>query len=151
LEGGFCYQGDDVNHIRDQMKEAIGATAEALDETFTLVDHDTPPVSTEYLFALYGADFIVDEDLDVFYVEAQSVPGGLTNKFNDSIELWRSLLRPMINVVEEIAIKQETNGKANILPLESLDDYSIVCAGDWRYRYQGYKRPKNKKGCKEVY
>lgn len=141
---------DPVEHVRNQMKEAIGATAEAFKDTFTLVDPDTPPVSTENLFALYGADFIIDEDLDVFYVEAQSVPGGMTDKFDYRIELWRSLLWPMINVVEEIAIKQETDGKANLLPLESLDDYSIVYAGDWRYRYQGYKRSNNKKGCKEL-
>jgi hypothetical protein len=44
---------DPVKHVRNQMKEAIGVTAEAFEETFTLVDPDTPPVSTKYLFALY--------------------------------------------------------------------------------------------------
>ncbi len=124
------------------MKEAICATAEAFKDMFTLVDSDTPPVSTKNRFALYGADFIINEDLYVFYVEAQSVPGGTTDKFDYRIELWRSLLRPMINVIEEIAIKQETNCKANLLPWEYT--------GDWRYRYQGYKRSNNKKGCKEL-
>ncbi|KAL3808172.1 hypothetical protein ACHAXA_009859 [Cyclostephanos tholiformis] len=140
---------DPVKHVRNQMKEAIGATAEAFKETLTLVDPNTPPVTTENLFALYGADFIVDEDLDVFYVEAQSVPGGLTDTYDYRVELWRSLLRPMINIVEEIAIKQENDGRANLLPLESLEDYIIVYAGNWRYRYQGYKRSTNKKGCKQ--
>ena len=132
------------------MKEAICTTAEAFKDTFTLVDSDTPPVSTKNWFALYGADFIINEDLYVFYVEAQSVPGGTTDKFDYRIELWQSLLRPMINVIKEIAIKQEADGKANLLPLESLDDYSIVYTGDWRYRYQGYKQSNNKKGCKEL-
>jgi hypothetical protein len=139
--------GDPVRHVRNQMKEAIGATAEAFKETMTLSDADTPPVTTENLFALYGADFIIDEDLDVYYVEAQTVPG-LGDGYDFRIELFRTLLRPMINIVEEIAVKQEKDAKANILPIESLEGYDVVYAGDWRYRYEGYKRSKDKRGCK---
>jgi hypothetical protein len=137
---------DPVRHVRNQMKEAIGATAEAFKETLTLADPDTPKVTTENLFALYGADFIIDDDLDVYYVEAQTVPG-LGDSYDFRIELFRSLLRPMIAIVEEIAAKQESDAKANILPLESLNGYEVVYAGDWRYQYKGYERSKNKKGC----
>jgi hypothetical protein len=139
--------GDPVVHVRNQLKEAISATAAAFKDVLTLRGPKNVTVTTENLFGFYGADFIIDEDLDVYYVEAQ-VTTGLGDGYDYRVELFRGLFRPMVKIVEEIAMKQETNAKGNILPIESLGDWEIVYAGDdWRYQYKGYERSKNKPGC----
>ena len=54
----------------------------------------------------------------------------------------------MVNMVEEISLKQAANPKGNILPLATMADYELVYAGDdWRYEYHDYKRSDDKKGC----
>ncbi|CAB9497136.1 polyglycylase TTLL10 [Seminavis robusta] len=139
--------GDDpVRHVRNQIKEALSATVEAFKDSLTGKTEDTK-VTTENNFAFYGSDFIIDADLDVYYLEAQSSPG-LGQSLDFRIDMFRSLFRPMVNIVEEIADKQEKDAKANLLPIESLGDYEIIYAGDdWRYEFKGYKRRKDKKGC----
>jgi hypothetical protein len=139
--------GDPVRHVRNQIKEAISATAAAFKDSLTLTGPKHLNTTTENLFAFYGADFIIDADLDVYYVEAQVSPG-LGEGYDYRIELFRSLFRPMVNIVEEIALKQEKDAKGNLLPIESLGGWEIVYAGEeWRYQYKGYERSKNKPGC----
>jgi hypothetical protein len=101
------------------------------------------------LFAVYGADFIVDADLDVWYVEAQASPG-FGESYDYRVDLFRELYRPMVDIVEEIARKQVADARANLLPLSTLGGWEIVYAGDWMYTYKGYERdaPDNKKSCK---
>jgi hypothetical protein len=135
---------DPVRHVRNQLKEAISTTVEAFKDVFLLTKY--PNVTTENLFALYGCDFIIDRDLDVYYVEAQDGPQ-MKDTHDFRVDLYRRMLRPMINIVEEIAIKQEKDAQANLLPLKSLGEWEVVYAGDWRYRFEGYERSKNKKGC----
>ena len=164
--------GDPVKHVRNQMKEAIGALSEAFKDNLSGKNFDHE-VTTENLFALYGADFIIDQDLDVWFVEAQAAPG-MGDGYDYRVQLFRQLLRPMINIVEEIATKQETAPNTNLWPLKSLEDYHLVYAqsearadgsktgggtrgnrGDsfdgntyyYRYTYEGYERSHNKKGC----
>ena len=143
---------DPVQHVRNQMKEAISATAAAFVDAFTLNGPTNRTVTTENLFALYGSDFVIDADLDVYMLEAQVSPG-LGSSYDFRIDLFRSLFRPMINIVEEIANKQTADAKANILPLETLDGWEVVYAkgqgekNTWRYEFEGYERSKTKKGC----
>jgi len=58
-------------------------------------------------------------------------------------------MAPLIDTVEEINMKQEADGQANILPLQKLGGWEVVYAGydDWQYTYDGYKRSPNKKSC----
>ncbi|CAB9507540.1 polyglutamylase TTLL5 [Seminavis robusta] len=138
--------GDDpVRHVRNQIKEAISAIVEAFKDSLTEKKKDTP-VTTENLFAFYGSDFIIDADLDVYCLEAQTVPG-LGQGTDFRIDVFRKLFRPVVNIVEEIADKQEKDAKANLLPIKSLEDYEIVYADGWRYQFKGYERQKDKKGC----
>ena len=52
----------------------------------------------------------------------------------------------MVDLVEEIAIKQETNPKGNLFPLEKLGKYEVVYAGDqWQYKYNEYHRHRGKR------
>ena len=118
--------GDPVLHVRNQIKESISALALSFKDNLQYKDSDVE-VTTENLFALYGADFIIDQDLDVYFIEAQAAPG-MGDGYDYRIELFRGLFRPMINIVEEIAMKQETSPKENLFPLKSLGDYDVVYA-----------------------
>jgi hypothetical protein len=162
--------GDDpVRHVRNQLKEAISTTAAAFRDVLLLNSTTTTTtkkgktttkkkgttknkggtttnVTFENLFGFYGADFIIDADLDVFYVEAQASPG-MGQKQDFRIDVFRRLFRPMVRLIEEITLKQEKDPQANLWPLENLGDWEVVYGGDWRYRYTGYQRSKEKAGC----
>jgi hypothetical protein len=80
-------------------------------------------------------------------MEAQASSGIHGEQFDYRIDMFRELFRPMVEIVKEIHLKQETDGHANILPLQSLGGWEIVYAGDWQYSYDGYERPGNEKEC----
>jgi hypothetical protein len=137
---------DPVEHVRRQIKEAIATTVAAFaNVTF---GKDPRPLVPENLFAFYGADFVVDNDLDVWFIEVQASPGfGETYDFR--VDMFRDLFRPMVAIVEEITMKQVADGQANLLPLKApLGAWEMVYAGDWQYEYKGYERSKDKKSCR---
>jgi hypothetical protein len=113
--------GDDpVRHVRNQLTEDFGTTVEAFKDVFLLKQKQHyPPIRTENPFSFYGCDFIIDADLDVYYVEAQDGPQ-MKETHDFIIDLYRHMLRPMVNLVEEIAVKQANNATANLLPLQNL-------------------------------
>ena len=61
------------------------------------------------------------------------------------VELNNIVHIEMIDIVGEITEKQE-RGK-RIFPLKSQKNLEIIYDDGWVYHYDGYKRPKNKKGC----
>jgi len=138
---------DPVQHVRKQMKEAIGTLYAAFRGVFGFGPEHSPKDSgPENLFGVYGADFVIDKDLDVHFLEAQAGPG-FGERYDYKIELFRDIYRPVPAIVEEIALKQQANASGNILPLTTLGGYEIVFAGDWQYKYKNYKRAATKKKC----
>jgi hypothetical protein len=138
---------DPVVHVRSQIKEAIGTFVAAFkDVTFGGPGGSNQTVHMENLFAFYGCDFIIDADLDVWFIEAQSSPG-LAEIYDDMIDMLRDLFRPMVDIVEEITAKQQNDAQANLLPLQKLGAWEVVYAGDWAYTYSGYQRSTSKKSC----
>jgi hypothetical protein len=135
---------DPVQHVRNQMKEALGTMVSAfMDVSF---GNSPKNVTPENLFSFYGADFVIDKDLGVWFIDAQMSPGfGIA--VDHKVELLGELFRPMVDLVEEIHLKQEADPQANILPLKGLGEWEIVYAGDWQYTYEGYERSLSKKGC----
>jgi len=167
-------RGDPYLHVRNQMKQSIAETVAAFyydtfgqslkqQELMTPHHHRNrnnnmqqstlqPP---ENVFALYGADFVIDNDLDVWYVEAQNGPG-LEEEFDFRVEMHRELIRGTIDMVEEIQMKLQDDPTKNVLPLKSqAEGWDIVYAGNtdeppeqhWMFRYKDYTRFKKKKGC----
>lgn len=100
----------------------------------------------------YGIDFILDNDLDVWYIESQDAPA-FGEEFGFRVALHQELLQSTIDIVDEIQRKQETNPTSSILPLKNQGGWDVVYAGDgkedWMYQYEGYHRSKNKKECME--
>lgn len=136
-------------HIRKQIKLSIAQTVGAFrNRTFGNADDVTVAADNQY--SMYGADFVIDKDLDVWYVEAQAGPG-MEEEFDFRVELHRDLLRSKIDIVDEVQ-RKNINGES-ILPLSSSTGWEVVYAetGDsnqkWMFEYEDYRRLRNKKGC----
>lgn len=101
-------------------------------------------------YSLNGADFVLDNDLDVFYIEAQEAPG-LEEEFDFRVELHRDLWRPLIMTVAEIQDKLENDPTKSVLPLQNLGKWEIIYAASdvdqWAFEYKGYKRADIKPTC----
>ena len=136
---------DPVQHVRNQFKTAISQTAATFKDV-TLGNDVGRRNKAENAYQHNGADFVIDNNLDVWYIEAQAGPG-MEEEWDFRVEMHADLLRSMIDTVEEIQLKQEADPKANLLPLTKLGNWEIVYAGDWQYHYEGYQRPVEKSKC----
>lgn len=140
-----------VVHVKKQMMESIGTLYAAFKDVF-----GTPPVpgsnshGPDNFFAVYGCDFIIDNDLDVYFIESQASPGFGRTEMESRVDIFRRIYRPLPGIIEAIALAQEANASANIMPILTrpvLGDYELVYAGDWQYKYLTYQRPSTKKPC----
>jgi hypothetical protein len=101
-------------------------------------------LTAENGFGFYGADFILDNDLDVWLIEPQK-GCGMDEDYDFRIEMHDRLFRGMVDTLEEVWQKQES-GKP-ILPLTNTGKWEVIYANGWKYTYKGYKRSKNKRTC----
>lgn len=63
---------DPVSHVRNQFKESIGMLVDAFKgKTFKT----GKPLAAEDAFEFYGADCVIDNDLDLWMIEAQDDTG----------------------------------------------------------------------------
>jgi Tubulin-tyrosine ligase family len=63
---------DPAAYVKNQFKESIGMLVDAFrDKTF----QTGPPLAAEDAFEFYGADCVIDNDLDVWMIEAQDDTG----------------------------------------------------------------------------
>mmetsp|Transcript_11394 Transcript_11394/g.32243 ORF Transcript_11394/g.32243 Transcript_11394/m.32243 type:complete len:400 (+) Transcript_11394:739-1938(+) len=132
---------DPMVHVRNQVKQALGQLAAAFREpTFNTA---SLPFA-ENGFGIYGADFILDQDLDAWFIEPQG-GCGLDEDWQFRIDMHNSIFGSMGNVVEEVVDRQERG--LTLDHLESLGAYEVVYNDGWMYKYQGYERSQNKKGC----
>ena len=142
---------DPVQHVRKQMMESIGTLFAAFKDVFGIPpDPKSFSYGPENFFGVYGADFIIDNDLDVYFIESQASPGFGSMDYDYRIDIFRRIYRPLPGIVETIALAQQANASVNILPLltpSALGDYELVYAGDWQYKYKNYQRPSTKKRC----
>mmetsp|Transcript_13023 Transcript_13023/g.19166 ORF Transcript_13023/g.19166 Transcript_13023/m.19166 type:complete len:522 (-) Transcript_13023:112-1677(-) len=131
---------DPLDHVRNQVKQALGEMAAA----FQKVTFNADQISSENGFAFYGGDFIIDWDLDVFFIEPQH-GCGLDEDHQFRVEMHNSLFTEMIDASYEVWQRQEMGlGLDN---LQHTGGYEVVYNDGWMYEYKGYERNQNKKGC----
>jgi hypothetical protein len=157
---------DPVSHVRNQFKEAIGTTAAVFKDTsfnskkmskllgcshniHWLIPRKAHAyfsyvVDTQNGIGFYGADFILDQDLDVYFLEPQ-MGCGMDEDWNFRVEMHDQMFRTMVDVLDEIIGKQEKG--ENLLPLKSIGKWQVVYADGWIFKYEGYKRSNHKKDC----
>jgi len=131
---------DPVGHVRNQFKQAIAETAAAFrDKSF-----NSKNMVEENGIAFYGADFILDQDLDVYYLEPQ-MGCGLDEDYNFRVVMHDQMFRTMVDILGEI-LKREEKGES-LLPLKQIGKWQVVYANGWVFNYDGYKRSKEKRDC----
>lgn len=133
---------DPVQHVRNQFKDSLAEFVEAFrDVSF---EAGLRELSAENGFGFYGADFILDNDLDVWLIEPQK-GCGMDEDYDFRVTMHDRLFRGMVDTLEEVWQKQEAGEQ--LLPLENTGDWEIIYAHGWKYKYQGYQRSKKKNGC----
>lgn len=111
-----------VEHVRNQFKHALGEMIEIMkDESFVAPKRgDDSELTTENSFQFYCADFILDNDLDVWFIEPQN-GCGLDEDYYFRLEMHASLFNGMVDTLEEIGQKQER--REPLLPLEKSGNW----------------------------
>jgi hypothetical protein len=134
---------DPVQHVRNQFKDSLGEFIDAFkDLSFTHPGKDV--MTSENAYGFYGADFILDKDLDVWFLEPQK-GCGMDEDYKFRVEMHDALFGGMVSTLEEIWHKQEAGEP--VLPLENTGGWEIIYGDGWRFKYEGYERSKNKAGC----
>ena len=90
------------------------------------------------------ADFILDNDLDVFFIEPQN-GCGLDEDYYFRLEMHGSLFNGMTDIMEEIWHKQEKG--LSVMPLQNVGNWQILYGDGLIYRYKDYHRSTNKASC----
>jgi hypothetical protein len=132
-----------VMHVRNQFKDALAEMIEVYgNEAFGPTDGER--ITSENTFSFYCADFILDNDLDVWFIEPQN-GCGLDEDYYFRLEMHGSLFNGMTDIMEEIWHKQEQG--VSIMPLENVGNWQVLYGDGLIYRYQGYQRSNNKASC----
>lgn len=134
---------DPVQHVKNQIKDSLGEFIEAfVDKSFSHPGEKA--LSSENTFGFYGADFIFDADLDVWFIEPQKGIG-MDEDYKFRVKLHDEVFSDCLDILEEVWQKQEA-GEA-VLPLKHTGGWEVIYGDGWRYKYDGYERAKNKAGC----
>jgi len=134
---------DPMLHVKSQFKASLAEFIAAFKKvSFSPTQEEL--YGGENGFGFYGADFILDNDLDAWLIEPQK-GCGMDEDYDFRVDMHNRLFRGMVDTFEEIWQKQE-DGEP-VLPLENTGDWEVIYADGWQYSYDGYERSKNKKGC----
>jgi len=131
-----------LQHVKSQFKDSLAEFIAAFkDSSFSPIEEE---LSSENGFGFYAADFIVDEDLDVWLIDLQK-----DLKMDDSddflADVFNRLFHGVVDALEEIWHKQED--RKHVMPLHDTGEWEVIYADGSRFAYEGYERSKAKKGC----
>jgi len=119
-----------IEYIRCQIKQAILLIVKATMQAVLLKDID----HTENGFSLLGADFMVDNNMNIWITEVQSGPG-LPQDTEAMASLMLQMIPQVVDSVLEVRQKQE-NGVADIdiLPLKSMKSFELIFAPNYAFQ-----------------
>mmetsp|Transcript_8243 Transcript_8243/g.9134 ORF Transcript_8243/g.9134 Transcript_8243/m.9134 type:complete len:577 (+) Transcript_8243:99-1829(+) len=132
-----------VEHVRNQFKHSLGEMIEIMKEE-SFVKPDGEDLTSENSFMFYCADFILDNDMDVWFIEPQN-GCGLDEDYYFRLEMHASLFNGMVDILEEVGHKQELG--IPLLPLENSGNWEVIYADGKVYYYDGYERSNQKDSC----
>ena len=146
-----------MHHVENQVKHSLAQMVDAFkDVTFT--NNGTASgkkfarTSSENIFGFYCADFIIDEDLDVFLIEPQYACGMMNkNQVSKSWKSWNDvnihLTEGMAEIVDIVTKQQELGLPIDTEALNAAGSaYEVIYNDGWMFEYEGYERAA-KKGC----
>lgn len=133
---------DPREHVRNQFKHTLATLVDAFkDKTF-----QRKYMMMEDSFEFYGADFILDKDLNVWLIEAQD-DTGMDEDHYFRLDMHHQIYYGMASTLEEIWDKQ-AKGEP-IFPLTRTGAWEVIYADQgWKYQYEGYERPTQGKSCR---
>ena len=129
-------------HVKNQVKQVLGDMAAA----FKDVTLNANEISADNGFAFYGADFIIDWDLDIFFIEPQH-GCGLDEDFQFRVDMHNALFSDMIIVSEEIWERQERGLSTDNDSIKNVGGLEFVYNDGWMFRYSDYIQVQDKRGC----
>ena len=116
------------HHIKCQVKKALKTIVLAYKDTLSI---SNPQLQvTENVFALLGADFMVDNKLNVWVTELQSGPG-LPKNTKAVAAVMQRMLPELMDLQLEIREKQEQG--RNIFPLKSLKTFEYIYHPEYQF------------------
>lgn len=129
---------DPMMHVKKQMKQAIGQLAEVFESK-----SETLKTKAEDLVEFYAADFVVDENLNIWLTNIeQEIELGEDYYFR--LDLNHNVHFGIASILQEIWEKQET--ELPLLPVKNNGLWELVYANGWKYEDEEYKRlPTRKK------
>jgi len=120
------------DHVMNQMKAALGHFVRAFGDTFFSTS-SIEGFGTENGWLFAAADFLIDQNLDVWFIEPQYAPSLNVGDIGISLHLEKMYLA-MINIVEEVQERQ-SQGKY-VLPLSKIGEWEVVYSEEDGYLYQ---------------
>jgi len=126
---------DPIEHIEKQIMNAIATTVVSGRTTaFKGYNEGTGgKTAMENGFSLIAADFIVDNNLNVWLIEVQNSPGLLREnnpwrrQFNDE------LIPSALEIVEEVTDKQRAGEQVS--PIKNHGQYRLICDETFQFEY----------------
>ena len=116
------------HHIKCQVKKALKTIVLAYKDTLSI---SNPQLQvTENVFALLGADFMIDNKLNIWITELQSGPG-LPKNTKAVAAVMQRMLPELMDLQLEIREKQEQG--RNIFPLKSLKTFEYIYHPEYQF------------------
>jgi len=129
---------DPLGHIRNQIKDAVAKLILATRE-ITWGGFNSTDYPWQNGFNLIGVDAMVDVYLQVHINDVNSRPSLADDGQHPLHTIRMETLVPMIQIVEEIADKQES-GQA-VFPIRTdIGKYELVYTDDWHFTYDFERR-----------
>ena len=125
-----------LQHIKNQIKSALADLVAATRQyAFRGYRHYT---TMQNGFALFGGDFIVDRDLNVWFTEGQDSPG-LLHETSMKRKLNDRLLPATVEIIEQVLDKQCAGQP--LFPMHKTGDFELIYTDDFQYRYEFERKP----------
>ena len=127
---------DPLQHIRNQIKSALAdLVAATRNHAFRGYRSYT---NMQNGFTLAGADFIVDKNLNAWFVEGQDSPG-LLHETSMKRQLNDRLLPATVDIIGEVIDKQSKG--LPLFPMKRTGDFELIYTDDYQYRYNFERSP----------